>query len=130
MFGSLFSGIGGFDLGFERAGMECAWQVETDIRARGVLARHWPEVERYEDVRNVGRNDLRAVDVVCGGFPCQDVSIAGRRAGLAGERSGLWFEFHRVLDELRPRWCIIENVPGLLSSNAGRDFATILSGLV
>lgn len=129
-YGSLFSGIGGFDLGFDCAGMECTWQVEYDAKARSVLGRHWPNVERFEDVRNVGRDNLRPVDLICGGFPCQDVSVAGNRAGLAGERSGLWFEFHRILDELRPRWVVIENVPGLLSSNGGRDFATVLRGLV
>jgi DNA (cytosine-5)-methyltransferase 1 len=83
-----------------------------------------------EDVRDVRRKHLKSVDVVCGGFPCQDVSVAGRRAGLAGERSGLWFEFHRIIAESNPRWVVIENVPGLLSSNAGRDFAVILRGLV
>ncbi len=129
-FGSLFSGIGGFDLGFDRSGMECAWQVEIDAAARSVLARHWPDVQRYEDIRDVGRTNLAAVDVVCGGFPCQDVSIAGRRAGLAGARSGLWSEFHRILAELTPEWVVIENVPGLLSSDGGRDFATVLHGLV
>ena len=83
----------------------------------------------YDDVREVGA-DTPAVDLVCGGFPCQDVSVAGRRAGLAGERSGLWFEFHRVLRDVRPDWVVIENVPGLLSSNRGRDFATVIQGLV
>jgi len=129
-FGSLFSGIGGFDLGLERAGMECAWQVEIDPACLSVLAAHWPAVPRLEDVTHVQLADLPApVDLICGGFPCQDLSVAGRRAGLAGERSGLWFEFHRILAEARPRWCIIENVPGLLSSNGGRDFAVILRGL-
>jgi len=128
-FGSLFSGIGGFDLGFERAGMTCAWQCEIDAACRGVLGTHFG-AEIIEDVCNVRRDNVSAVDLVCGGFPCQDLSIAGKRAGLAGERSGLWFEFHRVLDDLRPQWVVIENVPGLLSSNGGRDFATILRGLV
>lgn len=127
--GSLFSGIGGFDLGFERAGMEIVWQCEVDPYCQRVLRRHWPEARMYDDVREVGA-DTPAVDVVCGGFPCQDVSVAGRRAGLAGERSGLWHEFARVLSELRPEWCVIENVPGLLSSNRGRDFATVIQGLV
>lgn len=113
--GSLFSGIGGIDLGFERAGFEVAWQCEIDPHARRVLERHWPGVHIYGDVREVG-SGADAVDVLVGGFPCQDVSVAGRRAGLAGERSGLWFEFHRVLRELRPGWVVIENVPGLLSS--------------
>jgi DNA (cytosine-5)-methyltransferase 1 len=128
-FGSLFAGIGGFDLGLERAGMVCKWQVEIDPYCRRVLDKHWPDVPKYEDVRNVGSRNLEPVDVICGGFPCQDVSVAGLREGLAGERSGLWFQFHRVLEELAPRWVIVENVPGLLSSNGGRDFAAILSGL-
>jgi len=129
-FGSLFAGIGGFDLGLERAGMECAWQVEIDPWCRQVLAKHWPDVPRYEDVRDVGRDNLEPVDLVCGGFPCQDLSVAGRREGLDGERSGLWFEYHRILEEIRPDWVVIENVPGLLSSAGGRDFAVILRGLV
>ena len=127
--GSLFSGIGAFDLGFERAGMQVVWQCEIDAACQTVLRRHWPGVRMYDDVRAVGA-DAGAVDVICGGFPCQDVSVAGRRAGLAGERSGLWFEFHRVLRDVRPDWVVIENVPGLLSSNKGRDFGAILTGLV
>jgi len=129
-FGSLFSGIGGFDLGFEQAGMKCAWQCEIDKQARSVLSTHWPNITIIEDVRNVRTGAVEYVDLICGGFPCQDVSVAGKREGLAGKRSGLWFEFLRVLDELRPQWVVIENVPGLLSSNKGRDFATILQGLV
>lgn len=127
-FGSLFSGIGGFDLGFERAGMRCAWQCEIDPKAREVLRKHF-DVEVFDDVRSVDHN-AEPVDLICGGFPCQDVSIAGRRAGLAGERSGLWFEFARAIDELSPRWVVIENVPGLLSSNRGADFDTIIRWLV
>ncbi len=126
-FGSLFSGIGGFDLGFERAGMCCAWQCEIDPKAQEVLLKHF-NVELYRDVKLL--TDAKPVELICGGFPCQDVSIAGRRAGLAGERSGLWFEFARIIDELEPRWVVIENVPGLLSSNEGRDFATIIHWLV
>jgi DNA (cytosine-5)-methyltransferase 1 len=130
-FGSLFAGIGGFDLGLERALMRCAWQVEIDDKARSVLERHWPDVNRSVcDVTKAGRHNLRPVDLICGGFPCQGVSVAGRREGLADKRSGLWFEFHRILGELAPRWVIVENVPGLLSSNGGRDFAVILRGLV
>jgi DNA (cytosine-5)-methyltransferase 1 len=128
-FGSLFAGIGGADLGFERAGMTCAWQVEIDAKCRTVLERHWPDVDRsIVDVRRANGN-TRAVDLICGGFPCQDVSVAGKREGLAGERSGLWFQFLRILTELTPRWVVVENVPGLLSSNGGRDFAVILRGL-
>jgi len=83
-----------------------------------------------EDVRDVRRDTVAAVDLICGGFPCQDLSVAGKRAGLAGERSGLWFEFHRVLADLRPQWVVVENVPGLLSSHRGADFAIVLRGLV
>jgi len=129
-FGSLFSGIGGFDRGFEIAGMQCAWQCEIDPKASEVLAKHWPDVKRYTDVRTIGKENLEPVDVICGGFPCQDLSIAGKRAGLAGIRSGLWFEFARIIDELEPGWVIIENVPGLLSSNKGQDFAVLLRWLV
>jgi DNA (cytosine-5)-methyltransferase 1 len=126
-YASLFSGIGGFDLGFDRAGMECVLQVEQDKNCLNILERHWPKVKRVNDVRKVKRV---SADLVCGGFPCQDVSVAGKRAGLAGERSGLWFEFHRIVERSLPRWVVVENVPGLLSSNGGRDFAAILRGLV
>lgn len=112
-FGSTFTGIGGFDLGFERAGMTCAWQVEIDGDCNRVLQRRFPKTERHTDVTTIGR--LAAIDVLCGGFPCQDLSVAGKRAGLAGERSGLWFQFLRLADLHRPRWLVIENVPGLLS---------------
>ena len=126
--GSLFAGIGGFDLGFERAGHETIWQVEIDKTCNKVLAKHFPNAKHYEDVKET--HDLPAVDLVCGGFPCQDLSVAGKRTGLAGARSGLWHEFHRVLSEVRPQFAVVENVPGLLSSNGGRDFATVVSGLV
>jgi DNA (cytosine-5)-methyltransferase 1 len=129
-FGSLFSGIGGFDKGFEDSGMECAWQCEIDPKASEVLAKHWPDVKRYTDVREIGKHNLEPVDVICGGFPCQDLSIAGKRAGLTGGRSGLWFEFARIIDELEPKWVVIENVPGLLSSSNGKDFAVIVRWLV
>jgi len=128
-FGSLFTGVGGFDLGFERAGMKCLWQVEFDKNCQSVLRKHWSETELFDDVRTVGKHNLKPVDVICGGFPCQDVSIAGKRAGLAGERSGLWSEFARIIDELEPKWVVVENVPGLLSSNKGRDFATVIRWL-
>lgn len=141
-FGSLFSGIGGFDLGFERAGMWSAWQCEIDSKCREVLQKHWEGVQIFDDVRNVTANNASRVDLLCGGFPCQDLSIAGKRAGLAGERSGLWYEFARVIEELRPRWVVIENVPGLLSSWSGdepegeeseweeeSDFFTVISKL-
>ena len=125
--GSLFAGIGGFDLGFERAGFTIRWQVEIDPFCRAVLAQHWPDVRRYDDVRTVGR-DLAPVDVVVGGFPCQPHSLAGRRAGADDERD-LWPEFARLIRELEPRWVVAENVPGLLSSDAGRFFGTVLGDL-
>jgi DNA (cytosine-5)-methyltransferase 1 len=127
--GSLFAGIGGFDLAFERAGMTCAWQVEIDGKCNQVLGHHWPDVPRYGDVHDVGARNLGAVDVVCGGFPCQDLSVAGKREGLAGERSGLWFEFARIIGELKPRWVVVENVPGLLSSGQKRDMGILLGQL-
>ncbi len=126
--GSLFSGIGGFELGFERAGMEVAFQAEYDKQARRVLARHWPDVHRYEDVHDV--RDAASIDVLCGGFPCQDYSVAGQRGGLVGDRGALWWEMHRIIAQCRPAWVVGENVPGLLSSNGGRDFRTIVNSLV
>jgi DNA (cytosine-5)-methyltransferase 1 len=122
--GSLFAGIGGFDLGLERAGFEIKWQVEIDPFCRAVLAKHWPQVKRYDDVRTVGA-ELERVDVICGGFPCQDISLAGRGAGLAGERSGLWSEYLRVIRELRPRYVLVENVAALLA----RGMGTVLGDL-
>lgn len=117
-FGSLFSGIGGMDLGLERAGMECRWQVEIDPFCTKVLERHWPGVKRYGDIKTV--TELEYVDVMCGGFPCQDLSQAGKRAGIEGTRSGLWFEFARLIGIVRPRYVLIENVPGLLVHDAMR----------
>jgi DNA (cytosine-5)-methyltransferase 1 len=148
--GSLFSGIGGLDHGLHTAGFQHAFLCEWDEWRRGVLAERFPGVPIYDDVRLVGdgpgrgldgspADALRArrkgdtyVDLLCGGFPCQDLSVAGRRAGLqAGERSSLFFEFMRVADELvQPGgYVLIENVPGLLSSQGGRDFALVLATL-
>ena len=112
-FGSLFAGIGGMDLGLERAGMTCSWQVEIDPYARRVLERHWPDVRRWDDVRTFPPPGEWGVDLICGGFPCQDISFAGKGAGLAGERSGLWYEFARVVRDLRPRYVLVENVSAL-----------------
>lgn len=119
--GSLFSGVGGLELGLEWAGVgNTVWQVESDPFCRAVLRRHWPETKIYRDVRSVSGtkkkkrqepcDTLFPVDLVCGGFPCQDVSSAGRGEGLAGSRSGLWREFRRVVEELGPRWVVVENV--------------------
>jgi DNA (cytosine-5)-methyltransferase 1 len=113
-FGSLFAGIGGVDLGLERAGMVCKWQVEIDPFCRKVLAKHWPDVRRYEDVRECGRHNLETVDLIAGGFPCQDISHAGIKRGIKAERSGLWKEFKRIIGELRPKYVIVENVAALL----------------
>lgn len=128
-FGSLFAGIGGFDIALERAGMTCAFQVEIDKACRDVLARRCPDVPRFDDIRTVGRHNLPVVDLLCGGFPCQDLSVAGRHAGLAGQRSGLWWEFHRLIDELAPEWVLAENVPGLLSSGQRRDMGIVIGSL-
>lgn len=127
--GSLFAGIGGFDLGLERAGLEVRWQVEVDRFCLGVLKRHWPEVDRYHDVREVSADDLAPVDIICAGFPCQGLSVAGRRLGLRDPRSALFWECARIVQALRPRWVILENVPGLLSSAGGRDMAAVLGTL-
>lgn len=124
--GSLFSGIGGFDLGFN---MPIAWQVETNKDCLRVLTHHWPETERITDVKKASSDNLCPVDLICGGFPCTDLSVAGKRKGLAGKQSGLWFEFLRIIGELLPSWVLIENVPGLLSSQRGFDFFIILQGL-
>ena len=119
-FGSLFAGIGGIDLGLERAGMVCKWQVEIDDYATKVLEKHWPNVARFRDVRECGRHNLEWVDLICGGFPCQDISYAGKGAGIKGERSGLWSEFYRIICELRPRFVLVENVAALLNRGMGR----------
>lgn len=153
-FGSLFAGIGGADLGAERAGMECRWQVEIDDFCNRVLARHWPNVRRWRDVRtfpprsfehsyswraaptrpfapDMRRDTTRAqwgVDVIWGGFPCQDISNAGHRAGIDGERSGLWSEMLRVIGVLRPGHVVVENVAAILGRGLGRvvgDLAAI-----
>lgn len=127
-FGSLFAGIGGFDLGFERSGMVCKWQVEIDDYATRVLEKHWPGVHRERDIRSCGSHNLDRVDVICGGFPCQPHSLAGKRGGSEDERD-LWSEFVRIVEELQPRFMVGENVPGLLSSESGRFFGRVLGDL-
>lgn len=124
--GSMFAGIGGFDRGFERAGFDVVWCIEWDKNAQAVLRKRFPKATVYGDIREVDPAQLERVDVVCGGFPCQDLSVAGKRAGLAGERSGLFHDAMRIVRRLRPSVLILENVPGLLSSNRGLDFATVL----
>ena len=119
--GSLFAGIGGFDLGFERAGYEIKFQVEIDKYANKVLEKHFPNAERFNDVRTVGKHNLPYVDVLVGGFPCQDISVAGKGAGIKeGTRSGLWSEFARIISEIRPRYVVVENVAALLGRGMGR----------
>jgi DNA (cytosine-5)-methyltransferase 1 len=126
----LFSGIGGFSLGLERTGgFKTVAFCEIESFPRKVLAKHWPEVPCYHDVRELTAERLAAdgigIDVICGGFPCQDISVAGRGAGMAGERSGLWSEFARLIGELQPRYAIVENVSALLS----RGLADVLGDL-
>lgn len=128
-FGSLFAGIGGFDLGFERAGMVCKWQVEIDDYATRVLEKHWPQVRRHDDICTFPpkpAGDWR-VDVVCGGFPCQDISYAGKGAGLAGARSGLFYEAMRVIREVEPRYVVLENVAALLTRGLDQVLGTLAS---
>jgi DNA (cytosine-5)-methyltransferase 1 len=146
---SLFAGIEGIGRCLEAAGMRCVGQVEIDKFCNKVLARRYPDVPRWPDVRTFGRDGpVPAADVVCGGVPCQDLSVAGKRAGLGGARSGLFFEFVRIADLVAPTWVLFENVPGLLSSkqaeaetdtdepedalsryHAGEDFAVVLGEL-
>ena len=120
-FGSLFAGIGGFDLGFERAGMVCKWQVEIDDYANRVLAKHWPNVHRERDIRECGKHNLEAVDVICGGFPCQDIAVSSSTGTrLDGERSGLWTEYKRLIRIFRPSFIVVENSANLLNRGFGR----------
>lgn len=123
--GELFAGIGGFGLGLERAGMRVIWHAEIDSFASAVLRAHWPGVPNHGDVRSVRAGTVERPDVICGGFPCQDISVAGAGGGLEGERSGLWREFARIVGDLRPRYVIVENVGALTS----RGLAAILGDL-
>lgn len=134
---SIFAGIGGIDLALQRAGVDVTAAVELDKPARGVLARHMPST-LFPDVREVGADDLRDTGfvpergILAGGFPCQDLSVAGRRSGMgreSGTRSALFWEIDRLLGELHPRWILLENVPGLLSANGGRDMGAVLGSL-
>jgi DNA (cytosine-5)-methyltransferase 1 len=131
----LFSGIGGFSLGLERAGMETVAFCEFDKHARKVLNKHWPNVPVYEDVRELTNERLKSdgitgIDVITGGFPCQDISVAGKQAGIGeGTRSGLWSECARLVREIRPNYAIFENVTALLSGEQGRWFQRVLFDL-
>jgi DNA (cytosine-5)-methyltransferase 1 len=132
---SLFAGVGGFDLALERAGIPVVAAVEWDKNASGVLAHRFPNTKLFGDVQEVTGDDLRGAGfvpdtgILTGGFPCQDLSVAGKRAGLAGERSGMFWQITRLVQDLQPQWLILENVPGLLSSNGGRDMGTVLGAL-
>ncbi|MCG8406698.1 MAG: DNA cytosine methyltransferase [Phycisphaerales bacterium] len=129
-YGSVFAGVGGFDCGFKRAGVTCGWQVENDRQCIEILERHFPGVPRFGDVEEWEPDPKEhAVDVICAGFPCQDLSVAGKRAGLRGERSSLFWHVVRIASILHPEWLVLENVPGLLSSNEGRDFGIVLGAL-
>ena len=133
-FVSLFAGVGGFDLGFEKAGHTCVGQVEIDKNAQKILKKHWPDIPLHDDVKTAIEwakeiNLIGKVDIVCGGFPCQDVSVAGKRAGLAGARTGLFFDALSFATHVQAKTIILENVPGLLSSNNGRDFGVVLTSL-
>jgi DNA (cytosine-5)-methyltransferase 1 len=130
--GSLFSGVGGLDLGFERQGFPISWACDKEKHCRTILAKHFPKAKIYDDVCTIDPTKVDAVDIVIGGFPCQDLSVAGGRKGLDGERSGLFYEFIRIVRDMptRPSFVVVENVPGMLTSNNGRDFAVVLNEMV
>lgn len=130
-FGSCFAGIGGFDLGLERAGMECKWQIELDPFCTKVLEKHWPNVQRYSDIQTIEPSNLEHVDLLCGGFPCQDLSLASSTGtGLRGERSGLWWKMLRAIRVVRPRFALMENVPAILQRGVGEFLGSLAeSGL-
>jgi DNA (cytosine-5)-methyltransferase 1 len=130
-FCSFFAGIGGFDLGFERSGMKSVFQCELNPFRRKVLEKNFPNVILKSNIQDVTFKDIPKADLWCGGFPCQDLSLAnqGKRKGLIGERSGLFFEFFRLLENKKPKWIVLENVPGLLNSNSGKDFKSLISPL-
>jgi len=129
---SLFAGVGGFDLAMERNGVEVVANVEIDKQCQKVLAKHFPKAKQFSDITNVKGSDLIAAGfkpsrgIITGGFPCQDLSVAGKRAGLVGERSGLFWEIARLIEETKTEWFILENVPGLLTSNKGKDFGVVI----
>ena len=125
--GSLFSGIGGFELGLERAipGLQTVWQVEQNEFCQQVLKKHWKNSKIYDDVETVGKHNLEPVDIICGGFPCQDVSVLSNGEGLDGKKSRLWFEMYRIIRELRPKIAIIENSSALII----RGLSTIIEEL-
>lgn len=128
---SFFAGIGGFDLGFQRAGMQIVFQCEINTFNSKVLKKHWPNVNRHNDINDLDCGDIPESDLWCAGFPCQDVSLAnnGKRQGLKGGRSGLFYRFASLVEVRQPKWIVMENVPGLLTSQKGQDFRYILNWL-
>ena len=132
-YGSLFAGVGGIDIGFDSVGLECLFQVEVDQNCVQTLEYHWPKVHREYDITNVSGYNLPGVDIISFGSPCQDLSFAGKRVGLNGDKSVLFYEAVRIIKEMRektngqyPKWTLWENVPGALSSNGGADFGQVL----
>ena len=123
---SFFSGVGGLDLGFERAGIETVSVSEIDPYANSVLAERFPGAPNLGSITEINADDIPEADIWSGGFPCQDLSVAGKRAGFSGKRSSLAFTFLDLVEQRRPRWLVLENVPGLLTSNDGRDFLRLL----
>jgi DNA (cytosine-5)-methyltransferase 1 len=126
--GSLFSGIGGLDLGLERAGHEIVFQCELEPYRRAVLGKHWPGIPCYQDIRAIDGTEWPDVECLAGGFPCEDLSNVGKRAGIEGLKSGLWSEYARLVDEIRPRYVFVENVPSLLVRGMGRVLGDSQSG--
>lgn len=132
--GSLFAGIGGFDLGFEWAGFHTSWQVEINPICQAVLSDRFPHATQFDDVQTClpklqALPNGGAVDVIIGGFPCQDVSMAGKRAGLHGQRTGLFFDAMAIVRAIKPRFVVLENVTGLINSNNGKDLQTVIETL-
>jgi C-5 cytosine-specific DNA methylase len=126
--GSLFGGVGGAELGLHWANVRCAWSVEVDPWRRRVLKSWFPQTRVYSDVNFVDvRYDLAQVDIIVGGFPCQDVSNMGNKEGLTGARSGLWFQFFDIVRVLRPRYVVVENVSGLRRRGMGRVIGSLAS---
>lgn len=129
---SLFAGVGGFEIAMKNNGVKVVASVEIDKNCQSVLARHFPESKIFDDVTKVKGSDLLdagfdpSSGIITGGFPCQDLSVAGKRAGLAGERSGLFWEIARLVEETQTEYFVLENVPGLLSSNKGHDFGVVI----
>lgn len=123
----LFSGIGGFSLGLEAAGYETAAFCEINAKCRHLLAHHWPGVPAFDDITTLTGDQVGPVDAICGGFPCQDISFAGKGAGITGERSGLWRHYARLIGELRPRNVFVENVAALLGRGLGDVLAALAS---